>query len=132
MNFMYKLPQSNESILMNLVLVLFASKPLADIQFMPSHFQFKVLWLAVLCYANSNPFHYLLWEYCFWFMPFWFLPTFSGKRLGCKTRAWCTVFQNVLLPMYKWCKIKILCMVNSARIRIKSVMKLWKVVSLKV
>jgi hypothetical protein len=33
--------------------------------FMPSHFRFNTLWLAVLYYANPNLFHYFLWEYHF-------------------------------------------------------------------
>jgi len=32
---------------------------------------------------------FFLWEYHFLFMPLWFMPTFSGTKLGHRTRRYC-------------------------------------------
>lgn len=78
----------------------FASTPLANIHFLINALSFSVYsslaGCALLCWPQPIP---LFMGILFLINAFRFLPTFLGTQLGCKTWAWCTVFQNVLLPM---------------------------------
>jgi hypothetical protein len=67
------------------------SRPIKNLQnttipcFMPSYFPFNALWLVYFHLFNF----FSSWKYNFLFMPFLFTPTFSGTKLGHKTRSWC-------------------------------------------
>jgi len=51
------------------------------------HFWCNAIWLAVLCVANPNLFHYFIWEH-FWYTHLWCMPSFSRTQLGHKTHVW--------------------------------------------